>query len=326
MAAQRKSGYESSAYSTYEPPGIVPPAGQEHLRGTTSSSDLVFYGVTLTVWSHADKDRSNKLRDFKRRQRVDSVLSETAARERANRRRNKTPWMPMNMTGRKSGAASDYTASETGMSDSDLETTFTTTDVDYSVGDMSPAYGENCDVFWLPYALTLGEFWDENTTDISFSLPHLRRHAGLPSPQRELIHHLQLQLTFQWARYSKDARAHMRQIFALLNSEAPRPGDLFRLPIGLTAEDEVTIEAVMPGALDFDKGTIKVDFQLWPLFQALDIEHIMTCIEVALSNSGRIIFCSRHPAMLGTAVETLKYIVELRGWNGIGLPNIHSVS
>jgi len=155
MASQRKSGYDSS-FNAYGPPGTVPPAGQEHLRGTTSSSDLVFYGVTLTVWSHADKDRSLKLRDFKRRQRADSVLSESAARERA-RRRNKTPWMPMSMSSKR-GAASDYTASETGMSDSDLETTFTTTDVDYSVGDMSPAFGENCDVFWLPYALTLGEY------------------------------------------------------------------------------------------------------------------------------------------------------------------------
>lgn len=129
----------------------------------------------------------------------------------------------------------------------------------------------------------------------------------------------------QWARYSKDARAHMRQIFSLLNTEAPRPGDVFRIPIGLTAEDEVTVEATMPGALDFDKGTIKVDFQLWPIFQALDVDHIMTIVEVALSNSGRVIFCSRHPAMLGAAVETLKYIVELRGWNGIALPNIHAV-
>jgi hypothetical protein len=324
--ASRRSGYEST-YNTYEPPGTVPPAGQEQLRGTTSASDLVFYGVTLTVWSHADKDRSEKLKQLKRRVRVDSALSESMRGERA-RRRNKTPWMPMNMNGRRgaAGTASDYTASDTGMSDSDLETTFTATDVDHSIGDMGTAYDENCDVFWLPYALTLGEcqhsLWD---SDPSLALPRLRCHAGLPPSERELSICM-VDANSQWARYSKDARSHMRQIFNLLNSEAPRPGDLFRLPIGLTPEDEVSIEAVMPGALDFDKGTIKVDFQLWPLFQALDIDHILTCIEVALSNSGRIIFCSRHPAMLGAAVETLKYIVELRGWSGIALPNIHAVS
>ncbi len=115
----------------------------------------------------------------------------------------------------------------------------------------------------------------------------------------------------------------MRQVFTLLNSDAPRPGDLFRLPVGTPADEEVTIEATMPGGIDFEKGTTKVDFQMWPLFQAIDLDHILTCVEVALTNSGRVVFCSRHPAMLGSAVETLKYIVELRGWDGIALQNIH---
>jgi hypothetical protein len=37
----------------------------------------------------------------------------------------------------------------------------------------------------------------------------------------------------------------------------------------------------MPGALDFERGIVKVDFQLWPLFQALDVDHILTCVEVS---------------------------------------------
>lgn len=115
----------------------------------------------------------------------------------------------------------------------------------------------------------------------------------------------------------------MRQMYALLNLEAPGVGAPLELPIGMSNDDEVVIEATMPGALDFEKGTTKVDFQLWPLFQALDLDHILTCVEVALSNFGRVIFCSRHPAMIGSAVETLKYIVELRGWDGIALQNIH---
>lgn len=152
MSSQRQSAVDTD----FKPPGAVPPAGQEQLRGTTSSSDLVFYGVTLTIWSHADKDRSTKLKDFKlRRIRADSALSETAAKERAARRRGKTPWLPM--AAKRTGGASDYTASETGMSDSDLDTTFTATELDYSMGDVSPAYGGDCDVFWLPYALTIGE-------------------------------------------------------------------------------------------------------------------------------------------------------------------------
>lgn len=115
----------------------------------------------------------------------------------------------------------------------------------------------------------------------------------------------------------------MRQMFALLNHEAPSFGETLRLPIGMTTADSVVIEGTMPGAIDFEKETVKVDFQLWPLFQALDIDHILTCVEVALTNSGRVIFCSRHPAMIGSAVETLRYIVELRGWKGIALQNIH---
>lgn len=44
----------------------------------------------------------------------------------------------------------------------------------------------------------------------------------------------------------------------------------------------VTVEATMPGALDFDRGIVsKVDFQMWPMFQALDIDHILTCLEVS---------------------------------------------
>ncbi|GMK57249.1 hypothetical protein CspeluHIS016_0400830 [Cutaneotrichosporon spelunceum] len=280
-----------------EQPSAAPAPGQEHLRGTTHGSDLIFYGVTLTVWSHADKDRASRLKEFKQRtQRIrnESVTSESIKKD-ALRRRSKSPWIPT-----RKGATSDYTTtSETGFSDSDLDTTFTSTyDADYSADGMSAAYGESTDVFWLPYALTL-----------------VSRYP--------IYDVMQDYLRLSWARYSKDARSHMRQVFTLLNSDAPRPGDLFSLPVGTSSDEEVTIEAAMPGAIDFDKGTTKVDFQMWPLFQALDLDHILTCVEIALTSSGRIVFCSRHPAMLGSAVETLKYIVELRGWDGIALQNIH---
>lgn len=45
---------------------------------------------------------------------------------------------------------------------------------------------------------------------------------------------------------------------------------------------------------------------------------------MALAPTGRVIFFSRHPAMLGIAVGTIKYLAELRGWNGIALPAVHS--
>jgi hypothetical protein len=46
--------------------------------------------------------------------------------------------------------------------------------------------------------------------------------------------------------------------------------------------------------------------------------------QIALAPTGRVIFFSRHPAMLGIAVSTIKYLVKLRGWNGIALSAVHS--
>ena len=80
----------------------------------------------------------------------------------------------------------------------------------------------------------------------------------------------------------------------------------------------------MPGGLDFGKGLVDVNFQMWPLFCCLSLDNILTCCEIALSPTGRVLFLSKHPAMLGIAVSTIKYLVELRGWNGIALQAVHS--
>lgn len=75
----------------------------------------------------------------------------------------------------------------------------------------------------------------------------------------------------------------MSQVSRLLNTTIPpRPGGTFRLPIGTFPDDQVILEGCMPGGLiDFDKGLEKVDFQIWPLFQALDLDYIITCAEVS---------------------------------------------
>lgn len=58
---------------------------------------------------------------------------------------------------------------------------------------------------------------------------------------------------------------------------------MYRLNIGRRSDgEEMTVETTFPGAVDFDKGLIKTDFQLWPLFQAVDIDAILTVIEVGL--------------------------------------------
>lgn len=68
----------------------------------------------------------------------------------------------------------------------------------------------------------------------------------------------------------------------VLNHPVPRPGEMYRLNIGRKADgEEITIETTFPGAVDFEKGLIKTDFPLWPLFQAVDVDGILTAIEVS---------------------------------------------
>lgn len=54
------------------------------------------------------------------------------------------------------------------------------------------------------------------------------------------------------------------------------------------------------------------------------IAHTDVIPQLALAPTGRILFFSRHPAMLGIAVLTIKYLVELRGWSGVALSAVHS--
>nr|XP_031858204.1 uncharacterized protein CI109_006347 [Kwoniella shandongensis]KAA5525276.1 hypothetical protein CI109_006347 [Kwoniella shandongensis] len=295
-------------------PGIGGPNGLT--KPTTSKTNTItFYGVTLTVWTHADRDRSIQLKGIKTRYEraklaQDSLHSmgrkaSTTPRGGAGGREKRRTSLGFLMGRNRS--ESDF-ETETGMSDSDLEggpmrrsgKGDRLSTVDSVTEDVAMAFDESSDIFWMPYAITMVSRF----------------------PIYDI---LQDYLRLSWARFSKNARLHMSQVTRLLNFDAPRPGDMFHLLVGSTPDDQIVIEGCMPGGLmDFERGLMKVDFQLWPLFQAVDLDHILTCAEVALSNSGRIIFCSKHPAMLNIAVSTLKYIVELRGWNGIALPIIHS--
>ena len=158
-------------------------------------------------------------------------------------------------------------------------------------------------------------------------------------------------LTLSWARFSKDVQSHTLQISKILSHPAPRPGETVRLDAssaphhggGHASETSLEVVSRFPGGLDFRDGLVDVNFTMWPLFKCLNIDNILTICEVsssksrcyvrscayllfkiALSPTGRILFFSRHPAMLGIAVLTIKYLVELRGWNGIALTAVHS--
>ena len=170
-------------------------------------------------------------------------------------------------------------------------------------------------------------------------------------------------LTLSWARFSKDVQSHTLQISKILAHPAPRAGDLIKLdasPKSDGGDSNLEVIARFPGGLDFGRGLVDINFTMWPLFKCLNIDNILTICEVgrsftpgihcsslvtqiALAPTGRILFYSRYPTMLGVgyfyllgllqvvyirclqiAVSTIKYLVELRGWNGICLPAVHS--
>ncbi|WWC68082.1 uncharacterized protein I206_102001 [Kwoniella pini CBS 10737] len=302
--------------------------GNPNVRNTASATELTFYGVTLTVWTHADRDRAVQLKSIKMRaeraklgqgslnsinplvqQRRNGSTAPSESGKKGTKRGSLHYMMGKNQS---EGDVTGTSETETGMSDSDLEGPLgrrgirntiqgdRLSTVDSVPEDAAAAYDEASDIFWMPYAITMV--------------------SRFP-----IYDFLQDYLRLSWARFSKNAKIHMIQINQLLNFDPPRPGESFKLAVREKAEDEVIIEGHMPGGLmNFDQGLMKVDFQLWPLFQAVDLDHIVTAAEVALSNSGRIIFCSKHPAMLNAAVSTLKYVVELRGWDGISMPMIHA--
>ncbi|KAH7911212.1 AEX-3 domain-containing protein, partial [Hygrophoropsis aurantiaca] len=280
-----------------------------------SAGTVTYHGVCLTVWSHADADRSSAIRRTLEAGRVrkESAQSLVAARLKVLRSTpTGSPSDPARRPSRRSGRG-PWTDGETdaegetdagAISESDF-------DVASTIGGHGP--GESTlflpgdTVFWLPYALTL-----------------VSRH-----PIYDLMRDY---LTLSWARFSKDVQSHTLQISKILAHPAPRAGDLIKLDASSSsstnapADADANLEVIarFPGGLDFGRGLVDINFTMWPLFKCLNIDNILTACEIALAPTGRVLFYSRHPAMLGIAVSTIKYLVELRGWSGIALPAVHA--
>ncbi|KAJ7071033.1 DENN domain-containing protein [Mycena amicta] len=276
----------------------------------SSSNTVTYHGVCLTVWSHADAERSTAIRRTLEagRSRKESAQSAVASRlktlradvtgdssdpshiaRRRARRGTRGPWTDVD---------TDAETDAGGASESEYEAAST---VGHGPGE-STLFLPGDTVFWLPYALTL-----------------VSRH-----PVFDLMRDY---LTLSWARFSKDVQSHTLQISKILAHPAPRPGDLIKLdasPQSEGGDSSLEVIARFPGGLDFGKGLVDINFTMWPLFKSLNLNNILTICEIALAPTGRVIFFSRHPAMLGIAVATTKYLVELRGWSGIALPAVHS--
>ncbi|KAF8274091.1 hypothetical protein EI94DRAFT_1768939 [Lactarius quietus] len=279
------------------PPSLFPPGHGSSLRvdqhgagGDSSTPDapgstITYHGVCLTVWSHADAERSAAIRRTLEANRSHPTLQA----RRNSKRSGRGPWVP-------NGATTD------GETDLDGETDGGVSESDYELAADKHAVPPGDAVFWLPYALTL-----------------VSRH-----PIYDLMRDY---LTLSWARFSKDVQSHSLQISKILSHPAPRAGDLIKLDASATSKSDsasaggpdtsLEVIARFPGGLDFGRGLVDINFTMWPLFKALNIDNILTICEIALAPTGRILFFSRFPSMLG-------YLVELRGWNGIALPAVHS--
>ncbi|THH21551.1 hypothetical protein EW146_g15 [Bondarzewia mesenterica] len=326
----------SSAY--LGPAGLFPPGtsssagapGTSGGNGTANEgpgSTVTYHGVCLTVWSHADAERSAAIRRTLEagRSRKESAQSLVTARlknlradaagasgadptlqaRRSARRSARGPW---GANGLSTDADTDMDVETDGaMSESDFEVASTVNG--HNPGE-STLFLPGDTVFWLPYALTL-----------------VSRH-----PVYDLMRDY---LTLSWARFSKDVQSHTLQISKILSHPAPRAGDLIKLDASATVKTDggagpsspdtsLEVIARFPGGLDFGRGLVDINFTMWPLFKALNLDHILTICEIALAPTGRVLFFSRHPAMLGIAVSTIKYLVELRGWSGIALQAVHS--
>jgi EEF1A N-terminal glycine/lysine methyltransferase len=292
---------------------------------TGSSADgeegATYYGVCLTVWSHADAERTAAIRraiDGPLRARKESAHSLRAARLKAlraqagvgapplpnsssavagpSRRRPRRPSDAETDGGDLDGAE---TEAEGGMTEYESEYDGAST-VGHAPGE-STVFLPGDAVFWLPYALTLVS---------RFPVYDLMRDY----------------LTLSWARFSKDVQSHTLQISKILAHPAPRAGELVRLDASAKGDSPgsgLEVVARFPGGMDFGQGLVDTNVTMWPLFKALNVDNILTICEIALAPTGRVLFYSRHPAMLGIAVSTIRYLLELRGWSGLALPAVH---
>ncbi|KAI0814978.1 AEX-3 domain-containing protein [Irpex lacteus] len=305
-------GHGSHSAGVNTTPSIKSPLGG-------AGNTVTYHGVCLTVWSHADAERTAAIRRTleasrarkesgnslvgRRKSSRASVSSGDPAVQARRKGKSKGPWNAG------TDAETDMEGAETdgdldgGVSESDFEVASTVNG--HGPGE-STLFLPGDTVFWLPYALTLVS---------RFPIYDLMRDY----------------LTLSWARFSKDVQSHTLQISKILSHPAPRPGETVRLDAssaphhgGHASETSLEVVSRFPGGLDFRDGLVDVNFTMWPLFKCLNIDNILTICEIALSPTGRILFFSRHPAMLSIAVLTIKYLVELRGWNGIALSAVHS--
>jgi hypothetical protein len=166
-------------------------------RNLSASTDLTFYGITLTVWTHADKDKGKILRWLRARKEggsnghFDSLRSNSTLKARAQAERvdvgKKKSSIPWGLSRKGSHNDMSVSETETGMSDSDFEGPSrgrAESQGNSSVLNSVVNEGvleDGTDIFWMPFAITMGE---QPVVRIvlmrSIAPSHIRLYARLP--------------------------------------------------------------------------------------------------------------------------------------------------
>jgi len=157
------------------PPGLLGASSRAQNNATlnenSSANTVTYHGVCLTVWSHADAERSSAIRRTLEagRSRKESAQSAMTARlrnlradaasadpdsasqaRRSSKKNARGPWGDMDTDGETEG--------EGGVSESDFEVAST---IGHGPGE-STLFLPGDTVFWLPYALSnYSDFLDE---------------------------------------------------------------------------------------------------------------------------------------------------------------------
>ena len=147
------------------PKSMIAQSGtREHVRSLGSATDITYYGVTLTVWTHADRGRATTLKTLKSRNAgnrpgVESLKTTPVMPLREKARSTSVPWT---MPDAESEAGMASYIVDDSLLDVERERSMLrpmlpvrSSDVDLFVEDTRPVFQDDGDIFWLPVGLTI---------------------------------------------------------------------------------------------------------------------------------------------------------------------------
>lgn len=103
-----------------------------------------------------------------------------------------------------------------------------------------------------------------------------------------------------------------RLMSTILSHPAPRFGETIRIE---SPDDDVDFICTFPGALEWGRGLIGIDFTMWPLFKTLSVDNILTICEVSVCARSLTAYLPRCTSRAGNErkLTLLTFLVLL--WN-----------